>query len=159
MSRVRIDLSINGEGERHLATIKRSGRITAAAVRRAWFEFAGDLHREANKEILAKNKTGRVYWIRTRGGRRRRHIASAPGQTHANRTGRLRKALSWRVRGVVGLDFGYGIAASSPKYASFVEFGTRKMEARPSIGNAVRAVTSRTVEREYSDSLTRAFGK
>ena len=89
--------------------------------------------------MLAKNKLGKVYISRDSIGRRRRHRASAPGQTAANRTGRLRKARSFKLRGSDQLEFGFksGLGAD---YAKFVEEGTRNMGARPGLRNTVKAV-------------------
>lgn len=107
------------------------------AIRKAWFAIGKDLKSEAETEILRKPKGGRTYIMRSR-GRQRRHVASAPGETHAEMTGRLRKSIGWKVGSPDTLVFGYGVVGSDdPSYASYVEFGTTKMSARPSLGNAI----------------------
>lgn len=115
--------------------------LTERGMRQGWFAFGDDLKREANREILRTPKGGRVYVRRIRGGRRRRHVASSPGESHANMSGRLRKSLGWIVRGASELEFGYGVdvGRDAPEYAAPIEFGSRRMKPRPSLQNAIRA--------------------
>lgn len=117
---------------------------TRRALRQAWFQVGRDLSAEANRQVLKTVKTGRTYVVRGPSGRRRRHVASAPGQSHANLTGKLRKSVSWKIRGERGGEFGYGVSTTdanrAPEYAPAVEFGTSKMAARPTLQNTIRAV-------------------
>ena len=92
------------------------------------------LKKTINTDILKKDKRGRVYNLRTKSGRRRKHRASAPGQTAANLSGTYRKSVDFRVEGANFLEFG----ASAP-YAKFLELGTSKMAPRPGLQNAMRA--------------------
>lgn len=130
-------------------------RATQRGIRRGWFDLARDLKATANAEILRKPKGGRVYLVKTRTGRRR-HVASAPGETHANLKGRLRRSLSWKVRGTDSMDFGYGVSTTSrneaPPYAPHVEFGTRRMAERPSLENAITA-TQREAEQNFERAI------
>lgn len=109
--------------------------------RRGMINYMSALQKRTNHAILHGKKSGRVYFVRTASGRRKRHRASAPGETHANLTGVLRKSLSWKVHGWERAEFGYGVASSTsnvaPFYAPFVEFGTRRMAPRPSLQNAI----------------------
>lgn len=109
--------------------------------RRGLLNYMQGLKKRANHEILHGKKSGRVYMVRTATGRRKRHRSSAPGETHANLTGRLRKSLGWKVHGYERAEFGYGVASNAenvaPFYAPFLEFGTRRMLARPSLQNAI----------------------
>lgn len=136
---------------------------TRKAIRQSWFGLGQDLRREANKEILRRPKGGHTYIVRSRSsGRPRRHVASAPGETHANLTGDLRRSLSWKVHGVDSMDFGYGLVAgtrrNAPKYAPFVEFGTRRMAARPSLANAIDA-TQADAEQHWEENMFREFNR
>ncbi len=125
------------------------GKLTRDSIRNAWFAIGKDLKAEAKSEILRKPKGGRVYIIRS-GGRRRRHVASAPGETHANMTGKLRKSIGWKVGSPDTMVFGYGVTGSDdPYYASYVEFGTRRMSARPSLGNAINKM-QRNTEKHFA---------
>lgn len=109
-------------------------------IRQGFFQLGKDLKITANKEILRRPKKGRVYYIRTRGGRSRRHVASAPGETHANITGALRRSIGWVVAGSESLTFGYGVdpRGPAPDRAEWLEFGTTRMKARPSLQNAMK---------------------
>lgn len=146
--------------ERAFASIERTPSSTRRAIRQAWFDLGIDLRAEANAEILRKPKGGRVYVVRGPGGRRRRHVASAPGETHANLTGRLRKSISWKVHGTDSMEFGYGISTrpseDAPEYDEHVEFGTSRMEPRPSLDNAIEAKQG-DAERNFVDAMDRAF--
>lgn len=142
------------------ARVARGPAATGRSIRHAFFELGKDLKAEANREILRRPKSGRVYLVRSRGGRRRRHVASAPGETHANLSGDLRRAVGWKVHGNERLDFGYGVSGGSsnpsPRYDAFVEFGTRKMAPRPSLANAIRT-TQNVTEREFEANMNREF--
>lgn len=139
--------------DRTFIRLSQGAIITERGIRKAWFRVGQDLKRTANTEVLKKPKGGRTYIIRTASGRRRRHVASAPGETHANRSGRLRKAIEWRVRGDQ-LDFGYGIigGSDSPDYASFVEEGTRRMKPRPTLRNSIES-NRRNAEQHLAEAV------
>lgn len=128
--------------------------------RDGFFGYMRELKKGASKEILRKPKSGVTYIVRTRTGKRRRHVASAPGETHANLTGALRRSLSWKVHGWEKAEFGYGVSTNSknaaPEYGAFVELGTRFMQPRPSLQNAVKA-TPRDVH--FDRSLDKFVGK
>jgi hypothetical protein len=119
-------------------------------IRASWFALGRDLKNEANKEILRTPKGGKTYLIRTRGGRRKRHVASAPGESHANLSGKLRRSISWKIHGYSRMDFGYGFATAAggrtPKYDAWIEDGTKdgRIKPRPSIENAVNKVKNNT---------------
>jgi hypothetical protein len=136
-------------------------KMTKRAVRQGMFRWAKDLKIVANKAILAKDKTGRIYKIRTKSGRMRTHQSSAPGQSHANLSGDLRKSIGWNVIGSDRLEFGYGLdkVKKAPEYAQWIEFGTEANEAghvrlkpRPSIQNAITK-TQGTAETYFNDEI------
>jgi hypothetical protein len=133
---------------------------TRKAIRESWFRLGIDLSKEANEEIKRKPKSGRTYIIRTAGGRRRRHVASAPGETHANLSGRLRRSVSWKVHGSERMEFGYGFsttaANAAPEYDIHVEDGTSRMAARPSIANAVKKIKSTTTS-HFEKAMLKQF--
>lgn len=127
---------------------------TARSIRHGFFALGKDLKQTASKEILRKPKGGRTYIIRTPGGRRRRHVASAPGETHANLSGRLRRSLGYQINGHESMEFGYGVDKDAPEYGEFLEFGTRRMKPRPSLLNAINA-TTRNAENYFDSAFTR----
>jgi len=121
-----------------LLKITHAGELTERGIRQGFFRLAKDLQATANKDILRKPKKGRTYIVRGPSGRKRRHVASAPGESHANRSGKLRRSMGWKISGSKLMEFGYGAGPDTPpEYAPFVENGTRRMEARPSLGNSV----------------------
>jgi len=133
--------------------LKTLEKMTERSIRHGFFDLGQDLKRSANKEILRKPKGGRVYIVRSRSsGRRRRHVASAPGETHANMFGDLRRSLGWIVRGASQMEFGYGVDRDAPDHAPWVENGTKNMAARPSLKNAVEGS-----DRDGTDYFNRRF--
>lgn len=126
--------------------VERTAPRTRNAVRQALFQYLRELKSVTNKEILRKPKSGRTYIVRTKGGRRRRHIASAPGETHANRSGKTRRSLSWKVFGWDKGRFGYGISTNAsnvaPPWAVYMAFddGGSNPSNRPSLENGFNSV-------------------
>lgn len=120
-------------------------------IRQGFFKLGSRLTQELRQELLKKNKRGRVYIRKDRAGRRRRHRASAAGQTPANRTGNYRKNVGYQIRGSQQLEFG---VRNGAEYAKFLEDGTSRMAARPGIGNAVKA-TARDARSFFDSSLER----
>lgn len=82
----------------------------------------------ARKSILKGPKSGKKYRF---GGVE--HIASAPGEAPANRSGRLLSTIEPTVD-----EQGLSVSiTASTVYAKFLEFGTRKMAARPFMNPAL----------------------
>jgi hypothetical protein len=115
-------------------------------TRDGFFHFMKALKKRASKSVL-KRKSGRRYRVRSSTGSRRTHFASRPFESHANRSGTLRRSISWKVRGSDNATFGYGVSTSvrnsAPEWAPMVEFGTigfkavGPMAARPTLNIAV----------------------
>lgn len=145
-------------GERVLTELGDISKATRRGIRQGFFNLGRDLKFRANAEILRRPKGGRVYLVRGPRGRIRRHVASAPGETHANLTGALRRSIGWQVNGHESMDFGYGVGNrkknQAPEYSPFVEFGTNRMEERPSLNNAIDA-SQRDAERNFLEGITK----
>lgn len=129
--------------------------LTQRGMRQAWFKTGKDLMTESNKQILKKPKSGRIYRVRTRSGRFKRHRSSAPGQSHANLSGKLRRSRGWKVKGSTQLEFGYGVTKKAPDYAEPVEKGSRNMSARPTLLNTINAST-RNIVVNFEESIFKA---
>lgn len=146
-----LDMSPGRNNREVFLNVRNLDRATQKGIRRGFYNLGDHLSSELSKEMLSKNKTGRVYFRRNRGGGRRRHTASAAGQTAANRRGTMRKARGYQIRGSDQMEFGIR-SGRGADYAEFLENGTRNMEARPSVGNAVQA-TQRDAFTGFSDAI------
>ena len=139
----------DGKGNRKALGLYENAdkRWSRRVLRQFWFRLGKDLKAEANRAVLDRgSKSGRVYIVRGPSGRRRRHQASAPGQSHANLSGTLRKSISWKIQGTHQMDFGYGLGTKpAPVYADAIELGRAdgSIEPRPTIENAIPRGTAR----------------
>lgn len=125
--------------------IRNINKLSRKGLRKAWFSVGQDLKRTANEAILSKNKNGHTYIIKGPKGRKRKHRASAPYESHANMHGTLRRSIGWKVSGAE-LVFGYGVTRNdAPNYARWVEFGTKRMLARPSLRLAIAKTRGNTI--------------
>lgn len=138
-----IELDIVGPGgnTRAIKSAENIAANTRFGVEHALWRSGKDIQGEFNRQVLAKNKTGRLYIRRIRGGARRKHRASAPGETPANRTGAYRKAFSFNVDGAHQLKVGVAAVENGAdgKYPLYLEIGTSRMKPRPGLRNAVSA--------------------
>ena len=116
--------------------------LVKQGIRQGMFDSGHGLIKSASTEILRKPKSGRTYIIRDKSGRKRRHVASAPGETHANLTGAARRSLSFQLQGVTSFEFGYGVSAgtNAPDYVAELE------ETRPSLQNAIKDQRAQMVQ-------------
>lgn len=112
---------------------------TKKGIRKAFFKIGKDIHTNFNNQVLRQKKSGRIYIRKDRLGRKRRHRASAPGESPANRTGTYRKSAAW-INQTTQLTWG----ASAP-HADYLEVGTSRMKPRPGLLNAIRA-SERNIE-------------
>lgn len=134
--------------------MKKLRKLTTQGVEYAAYVSGKGLVKTTSAQILEKPKGGKTYIIRTRSGRKRRHVASKAGESHANLSGKLRRSLSFKVD-PNQLEFGYGVTKNdAPDYAGFVENGTRKMQPRPSLKNGIKAE-----RRNFQNNLEREIGK
>lgn len=87
-------------------------------------------------------KTGRIYRVGKRG---RTHQASAPGETPAVMTGRLRRSIKRQL--IKERDAAYRVRITwNATYMKFLEFGTSRMRPRPSVRRALRMLYSQMRE-------------
>ena len=91
-----IKVTSNVESNRLFIRATREQLITEGVIREGFFQTGGQLKKYANEKILRGVKSGRLYRIR-RGKIIKNHRASAPGETHANLSGTLRRSLGWKV--------------------------------------------------------------
>lgn len=120
---------------------------TKRGIRQGFFRLGSALRETLRKDLLAKDKRGRIYKIR-RGKVRRRHRASAPGQTPASLSGNYRKNVGYQIHGSDELEFGI----RNVNYADFLERGTSRMKPRPGLGNTVKKMQGQANE-YFNDGL------
>ena len=114
-------ISIDPKSREVIIKIKGLDRSIASNTRKA-FRFIGkQLKATAVKNILKKGRNGRQY--KYQGAI---HIASEPGESWANRSGKAKGGLFYRVINSTKMKFG-----NTVDYAKFLELGTFKMAPRP----------------------------
>lgn len=149
-----MSIKIDSSSRKAVATIKNLDKLTKSGIEHAGYTSGRGLMKATSAAILEKPKGGRVYLLRTKSGRRRKHRASAAGESHANLSGTLRKTLSFKVSST-DLEFGYGVDKNdAPDYAAFLEFGTRKIKPRPSLQNGIKSQ-----RRNMQNNFDREIGK
>lgn len=128
------------DNEKAYQSVILAPRNTQRAIELAFYHIGKAHMAELSRQMLAKDKKGRVYIRRDTAGRRRRHRASAPGQTAANWTGNMRRGRSFEVK--AGLEMEFGV--KGVRYAAYLERGTARVQPRPSVGNTVKAEEKNT---------------
>ena len=124
---------------------------THFGIEKAFWKSGKDIQGEFSKQVLAKNKTGRIYIRRNSAGARRRHRASAPGETPANITGFYRKSFGFVVNQGVTPQLTIG---NSAEYAGFLELGTTRMKARPGLLNSINSSQRDIIRNLTTDILS-----
>jgi len=88
--------------------LKNMSKNYEKGIKKAFYKIGNDLVREAKRLIVDEPKSGRIYKvIRKKGRRYVNHIASAPGEAPAKLSGDLASSLGFKVRGSKQLNFGY----------------------------------------------------
>lgn len=118
-------------------TVPDLNKMVDRDIRQGWHRFGGSLRAEASNEVIRGTKSGRTYYnVRLPGGKvKRRHVASAPGESHANLSGKLRRSLGYQITGSRSMEFGY--MRNPPEYSGAVEFGSQRAGPRPTLRNAI----------------------
>lgn len=98
------------------------------ALRLALNEIGSEAVNAIANYIFNPPKTGRIYFYKGK-----EYQASAPGESPANRSGRLAKSGGYKVRNYQEMTVG-----ETAEYAGYLEDGTTKIEPRPHIIRAVK---------------------
>ena len=109
--------------------IPRHVRLHKRGMRKALNQIGRHVVLEDQRLIKSPPKTGRIYKFNGRD-----HQASAPGESPANRTGRLAGSARFATRNHQEMTVG-----EVAPYAGFLEDGTKKMAPRPHLIKAVNA--------------------
>ena len=114
-------ITIDLRTRRVLVEVRNLEKATKRQIRRGLYMVGRVLKSTASTNILKKPRTGRVY--RHKG---RRHVASVPGESWANRSGKSRRGIVYNVVSYRKLGFG-----NTEKVARFMENGTPTIKPRP----------------------------
>ncbi len=98
-------------------------RMTENSIRKSFYEIGKLIKKETQKGIKNPPKTGRYY--KHKGRRIRASINIANKEYPANRSGKLRRSINFKVQDAKKLTIGL-----SAEYAKFLEEGTVYMEKR-----------------------------
>lgn len=107
--------------------------ITVRGVRQAFYKIGTVAREKINRDVLAKPRAGRAYKYKGR-----RHTASLPGESFANRSGAARRKRGFDVRGADELEFGFRKDGETIYTKILEETG-----GRPTVGNASKFVQGR----------------
>lgn len=118
------------------------------ALKLAFNEIGSEVVNKIANYIFNGPKTGRIYTFRGR-----QHQASAPGESPANRTGKLAKSSDYKVRSAWEMVIG-----ETAEYAKYLEEGTENIMPRPHIIRAVNA-NHRDAVRAIEENIDREIKK
>ncbi len=130
------------------------------AMRQAWFKVGRDIKKTAETHILATDKSGILYGVIVRGGKKRlvklraglrTHRSSAPGQPPANLNSDLRRSLKYQIRGTRRLEF-----SANTDYARRLELGGGAIKPRPYMIRSIKD-NLRNIEKHFEDEIGKAF--
>jgi HK97 gp10 family phage protein len=123
--------------------VKKLTTDVRQGIRKAFY-FAGKDFQATAKEEIKRKKTGRVYKYKGR-----KIAAGAPNDYPANRSGRNRRSVDFKVHGGDEMEFGAG-----ETYSPFLERGTAKMAKRPFLKPSIKKN-----EQNLRKHLRREIGK
>lgn len=140
---MRLEVDLRGHREA-IRELRRTGSVLRRAVSSAIASTAAELEGGIKLEIQQGQKTGSVYTRRSV-----THQASAPGEAPASDTGTLIGSIYHEAEN----DLRYAVG-SRADYAPWLEFGTRKMGARPFFRPALEKIRPSFV-RNVTDAIRR----
>ena len=117
-----VTIRIDGGAEFRRA-LERMGPEIREAVEKVVVGTALEMQGDIKKSIQRGPKTGETY---VKKNPNRVHRASAPGQPPASDTGRLANSITFDREGSLT-----AVVGSALVYALYLEYGTRRMAARP----------------------------
>jgi len=133
-----VTIRLEGSAELQAALRRASGEVRDA-VSRAVVGTALELQGNIKTSIARGPASGRTY---EKYNPRRTHTASAPGQPPMTDTGRLVNSIEFDKIGDLTATVG-----SKLTYATYLEYGTNRMAARPFFRPAVEKITPKYQER------------
>lgn len=142
-------IDITSEGRKTLLKIKNLSKATQTNIRKGLYESGSLLVKSASKDILRRPRQGKLYKIRIKGGRFRRHRASVRGEAWANLSGTARRGLKFKVAGASKLTF-----FNRVDYVEALE--NERALNRPAMKISLEKNT-RNIEKILDNHISRAF--
>lgn len=139
------DIRLDESSKNVVLSLQNLDKATTRGMRQGFYFLGRDLKEDANKNILAKPRSGRTYKYSGR-----RHVASVEGESFANRSGAARRTLGFQVSGADQLEFGFR-AGSSTIYTKFLEESLN----RPTLKIAVEQ-NHRNAQKHFEREIERA---
>ena len=141
---MKASITVDPKSRKVLLDIGKHPHKHKKALRLALNEIGSEVVNKMANFIFNPPKTGRIYVYRGRP-----YQASAPGESPANRSGRLAKSGDYRVS-----SFAEMRVFETVEYAKWLEEGTKKMLPRPHVIRAVNA-NRRNAVRAIEDHVKR----
>jgi len=132
--------------------LKSLEKKTVRGIRQAFYIIGKGAITEINKAVLEKPRGGKIYKYKGR-----RHIASKPGESFANRSGAARKTRGFSVTGADQVEFGFRKNGAT-LYTEYLENPKNKPMARPTVGNASKKMRGKA-QNIMSKELKKAHEK
>ena len=146
---IKLSIEAPGGNQRAFESAENIADSIRTGIEKAFWRSGKTLQKRFSEQVLDKSsKSGRIYIRKDRTGRRRRHQASAAGETPANRKGFYRRSSGFIVQGSKQLVFG-----NSAPYSGFLETGTSRMKARPGLANTIRS-SERDIIRNFATEMS-----
>lgn len=143
-----MSITLSQKSQRVIVRIDRLGKTLPRNLRKGLYFVGKKLRQTASDNIKKRGRRGRVYKFKGR-----RHVASVPNESWANRSGEARRGLIYKVRGSQQLLFG-----NTVEYAKFLEFGTKNMAPRPAHLISIRK-NNRNIVSIIGEEIKKSFTK
>lgn len=151
--------------------IKNLDNIEKQTIRKTFYEIGKDLVADT-KEIINKTpKTGKMYrrYYGQKGALKRPsyYTASAPGESPAVVTGKLRKSINFTVSGNYEMKFGVDLDRANADYGKYLEYrnliamtgrGSKNIAPRPFI-SAAYIKNKNKIEQRFSTAINQVIKK
>lgn len=120
-----------------ILNLKHLKNQSVRGIRQGFYIIGKMAITEINRAVLDKPKGGRVYKYKGR-----KHVASRPGESFANRSGAARRTRGFDVKGADQVEFGFRQNGETI-YVDYLENPKNKATRRPTVGNASTKVQGR----------------
>jgi hypothetical protein len=123
-----MSINIDSKSQKVVLSIENLKKATETQLRLGLYDVGKQLRGTASENIKKKPRSGRIYKHKGR-----KHRASIPGESWANKSGEARRGLNYKVKSSTELEFG-----NTVEHAAYMEFGTKNIQPRPAHLIAIR---------------------